>query len=185
MKTFHAPALSPLFPRGPAPGLYAAVGPSLLSSWFLWALEPALKRGLRAFWIDAGNSFDAYGASYAAKASGWDAKEILSRIQLARPFNLFQLETMVRKKLPEKWRGEPVILSDPFPLFYDEDVAEAEASEVFDGVLRGMKELPATWLVLSVERKAPQGRAHLLPALLRNSTKVASLLGPGPHLEAS
>jgi hypothetical protein len=179
-----SPALSPLLPREPAPGVYAALGPRLLSSWFLWALEPALKAGKNIFWLDAGNSFDAYGASYAAKAMGWEPKEILSRIRLARPFNLFQLETMVSSKLPLAWKGEPVVVSDFFPLFYDEDVSVEEAGKIFSAVLRGMKKLPAVWLVLAVERQAPQGRQGWLPELLKNSSAVANLLGPTLHLEA-
>ncbi|MBI3552883.1 MAG: hypothetical protein HY077_10230 [Elusimicrobia bacterium] len=170
--------MAPLLRGAPAPGLYAALGPRLLTSWILWALEPALKAGANVFWLDAGNSFDAYGASYAAKALGWEPKEVLNRVQLARPFNLFQLETMVSLKLPFKWKDEPVVLSDPFPLFYDEDVLEAEAKKVFGRVLRGMKKLPAVWLVLVVERKAPQGREEWLPELLKSATGVANLLGP-------
>lgn len=178
-------ALAPLLPGRPSPGIYVALGPKLLPSWFLWALEPALKLGAGVFWLDAGNSFDAYGASYAAKVMGWDAKEILSRIQLARPFNLFQLETMVRRKLPEKWRGEPIVLSDPFPLFFDEDVEEEEARKVLSSVLRGMKALPAVWIVLGVERTAPKGREKWLTELLRQANVVANLAGPSWHLEKS
>jgi hypothetical protein len=178
-----APALSPLFSRGPAPGVYAALGPRLLPSWFLWALEPALKARTEIFWLDAGNSFDAYGASYAAKALGWEPKDILKKIQLARPFNLFQLETMVRVKLPARWKGEPIILSDFFPLFYDEDVELPEARKVFRGVLDGMKALPAVWLVLAVEREAPKGREGWLPELLKSCAGVADLHGPQWRLE--
>src|SRR5580704_7944793 len=98
-------ALSPLIPTRAQPGIYTALGPKLLPNWFLWALEPALKTGASIFWLDAANSFDAYSASYAARSMGWDPKKILERIQLARPFNLFQLNTMVQSKIPQKWRG--------------------------------------------------------------------------------
>jgi hypothetical protein len=177
-------ALSPLIPTRALPGIYTALGPKLLPSWFLWALEPTLKSGEQIFWLDAGNSFDAYGASYAAKSMGWDPKEILKRIQLARPFNLFQLETMVAKKIPAKWHGEPVIISDPFPLFYEEDVPAPEAQKIFNNVLKAMQAFPALWLVLAVERQAPEGREQWLPQLLKHSNAVANLAGPEHlHLE--
>jgi hypothetical protein len=176
-------ALAPLLPGRPAPGIYAALGPRLLPSWFLWALEPALAGGANVFWLDAGNSYDAYGAGYAARRLGCDPQLILSRVQLARPFNLFQLETMVRGKLPEKWRGEPVVLSDPLPLFYEEDVAEAEARKVLSAVVRGMKALPAVWILLVPDRPAPKGREKWLGELLRQANIVAHLAGPSWHLE--
>jgi len=43
-------------------------------------------------------------------------------VDLARPFNLYQLETMVKVKVPDRWQGEPIVIADPMPLFYDEDV---------------------------------------------------------------
>ena len=106
-----------LVPR--RPGLYLAQGASGLDGWLLSRLLTALAAGASPFWIDAGNSFDAYGAGYAARALGLPPSELIARVRLARAFNLFQLETMVRVKLPPLWRGEPVVLSDPLPLFHD------------------------------------------------------------------
>ena len=173
--------LSALVPADPpAPGLYLAAGPRLLPSWFLSALLPALGRGGRVFWIDAGNDFNAYGASYAARSLGYDPKPLLARVSLARPFNLYQLRTMVCGTLPKAWRGEPVVVSDPMGLFYDEDVPAADAKRVFDGFLRGMKSLAAVWLVLSVERKAPEGRAAWAGELARQAQGAANLRPAGP-----
>lgn len=140
----------------PAPGRHAVSGPGDLCGRFLTALCPALLRGERALWLDAGNSFNAYGAGYASRWLGADARAALARIELARPFNLYQLETMV--KVPERWRGEPVILADPLPLFYDQDVPAAAARRVWERVQEGMDALPAPWVVLLPERKAPDDR---------------------------
>jgi hypothetical protein len=148
------------------PGRYVASGSLELPSWFLSALTPALKKGGRALWLDAGNAFDAYGVSYFARAAGWDPKEILSRIDLARPFNLYQLETMVTRKVPARWRGEPIVVSDPMPLFYDEDVPAPEAKRILEKVVAGMDALPAVWLVLSVAHQAPPERAGWADLLL-------------------
>jgi hypothetical protein len=152
-------------PNRPAPGIYLYEGPRLVAAQFLSALCPALGLGLRIYWIDGSNGFDAHGASYAARVLGFSPKELLARVSVARPFNLYQLETMVCRKLPARWSGEPVVLSDPFGLFYDEDVPWAEARAVFSRTLAGLKRLPAVWLVLSSGRTPPAGREGLVELL--------------------
>ena len=172
--------LKPLLSAGRIlPGLYVATGPRSLPSWFLRALSPALKLGGRILWLDAGNAFDAYGASYFARSAGWNPREILARIDLARPFNLFQLETMVCRKVPERWHGEPVVVSDPMPLFYDEDVRAAEAHRVLCAVIEGMLALPAAWIVLAPEREAPAERSGWLEELARGARGRAVLRAEG------
>ena len=173
-------ALAPMLPVDrPAPGLYVATGPGLLPAWFLSALCPALAHGARLFWVDAGNSFNAYGAGYAARALGCDPKAVLRRISLARPFNLFQLETMICRKLPAQWRGEPIVVADPFPMLYDEDVALKDARRVLSNVLRAMMELPAVWMILSVDRRPPRGREPWSRELLAQARGVAGLRALG------
>ena len=125
---------------------------------FLTALCPTLLRGSRVIWLDAGNSFNAYGLGYATRFFGADSRAALARVDLARPFNLYQLETMVKVKVAERWRGEPIVISDPMPLFYDEDVPVAAARRVLARVLEGMMALPAVWLILTVDRPPPEGR---------------------------
>ena len=80
--------------RASASGVYTALGSSALPSWFLAELCPALGRGLRVCWIDAGNGFDAYGLGRTARALGFDPRRVLANVRLARPFNVFQLETI-------------------------------------------------------------------------------------------
>lgn len=157
------------------PGLYLAAGPRLLPSWFLSALSPALREGRRLFWIDACNSFDAHGASYAARMRGLSPREMLSRISLARPFNLYQLETVVRRKLPAVWRGEPVVLADPLPMIMDEEVPQADARRIFLSLLSGIRELPAVWLMFCVERAVPAPRKAWLSELYRQASGCAAL----------
>lgn len=139
-------------------GRYVVSGPGDLPGRFLTSLCPALLRGASVLWLDAGNSFNAYGAGYAARSLGSEPRAALARVRLARPFNLYQLETMVKVKVPERWRGEPVVVSDPMPLFYDADVPAAAARRVLTRVLEGMARLPAPWLVLTSDREAPAER---------------------------
>lgn len=151
--------LAPLWSGAPlAPGRYLVSGPGDLCGRFLTALCPALARGARALWLDAGNSFNAHGAAYAARMLGGDARAALSRVSLARPFNLYQLETMVKTKVPERWRGEPVVVADPMPLFYDDDVPASAARRVLQRTLEGMLAFPAAWVLVIPDRAAPEGR---------------------------
>ena len=163
----------------PPAGIHTAVGPSLLPSWFLRALCPALSRGTRIFWIDAGNSFDAHGLGREARALGLDPARVLSNVSLARPFNAYQLEAMVRRKLPACWRGEPVVLSDPLAPFFDEDLPDGDARTTLAGVLEGLAGTPAVWLLLAVLRKAPRGREGVLEALKGRSKTVTALTPEG------
>ncbi|MDD5303156.1 MAG: hypothetical protein PHS14_08600 [Elusimicrobia bacterium] len=161
-----------------APGRYVVSGPGDLSGRFLTALCPALLGGARVLWLDAGNSFNAYGAGYAARGLGADARAALARVDLARPFNLYQLETMVKVKVPERWRGEPVVIADPMPLFYDPDVPAGAARRVLTRVLEGMMSLPAAWLVLTADRPAPQGRVGWEEEWSRHARGVMRFYGP-------
>lgn len=170
--------LKPLLRDGRiAPGHYAVSGPRELPSRFLTALCPALLRGMKVLWLDAGNTFNAYGAGYAARFAGADPRAALARVELARPFNLYQLETMVRVKVPERWRGEPIVIADPMPLFYDVDVPESGARRVLARVLEGMMSLPAVWLVLAVEHSAPPGREKWEDDLIRTARGAMRFYG--------
>ncbi len=151
------------------PGRYSVSGPRDLTGRFLTALCPALLAGARVLWLDAGNSFNAYGLGYATRFFGANARAALARVELARPFNLYQLETMVKVKVPERWRGEPIVIADPMPLFYDEDVPVAAARRVLTRVLEGMSAVPAVWLVLTTDREAPAGREGWEDLLSKNA----------------
>jgi hypothetical protein len=172
--------LEPLLGAGSVmPGRYFVEGGRGLPAWFLRALSPGLAAGGRVLWLDAGNAFDAYGVSYFARAAGWDPRRVLARVELARPFNLFQLETMVCRKVPARWRGEPVVISDPMPLFYDEDVPAFQARRVLRAVDAGMRALPAAWLVLATGRAAPPERAGWLEELAQGARGRAVLRAEG------
>ena len=175
-------SLGPMISGRSRPGIRLALGPRRLPAWFLARLVPVLARGARFFWIDGGNSFEAYGAGHAARGRGLDARRALANVRLARPFNLFQLETIVSEKLPALWRGEPVVLSEPLPLFYDEDVPAARARAVLARTISAMLKLPAVWLVLLAERRAPRGRGEWLEHLKRPAAALSELRSAGGGL---
>ena len=70
------------------PGRYVVSGPGDVAGRFLPTLCPALLSGAQVLWLDAGNTFNAYGAGYATRCLGADARAALANVQLARPFNL-------------------------------------------------------------------------------------------------
>lgn len=172
-------SLRPLLRDGRiGPGHYVVSGPRDLPGRFLTALCPTLLNGARVLWLDAGNSFNAYGLGYASRFFGANARAALAQVNLARPFNLYQLETMVKVKVPESWRGEPIVISDPMPLFYDEDVPAAAARRVLTRVLEGMMALPAVWMVLTVDRDPPAGREGWEDQLIRCAQDEMRFYGP-------
>lgn len=174
-----AEPLGPLLVDGRlAPGRYVVSGPGDVPGRFLTSLCPALLRGASVLWLDAGNHFNAYGAGYAARWLGADARAALAGVGLARAFNLYQLETMVRTKVPARWRGQPVVIADPMPLFYDDDVPAAAARRVLDKVLEGMASLPAAWLVLTTDRAAPAGREGWEEEFSRGAKGATRFYGP-------
>ncbi|PCI36925.1 MAG: hypothetical protein COB53_08020 [Elusimicrobia bacterium] len=153
--------------------VHTILGSSWLPAWFLSALSPTLARGKRVYWIDVGNRFDAYGLSRTARNQGLDPRKALAGVQLARPFNVYQLETMVRTKLPAVWKGEPIILSDPLAPFLDEDLPMEEMERLLPKFLDALHRLPAQWIILGVERKTTPERAIVETALLEDSDCVA------------
>jgi len=176
--------------------VHTILGSSWLPSWFLSALSPTLARGKRVYWIDVGNRFDAYGLSRTTRDLGLDPRKALAGVQLARPFNVYQLETMMRTKLPASWRGEPIILSDPLAPFLDEDLPIEEMERLLPLFLDALHRLPAQWIILGVERKTSPERAIVEAALLDDSDRVSrfsevngpislSALGLDPELRAT
>ncbi|OGR58643.1 MAG: hypothetical protein A2X36_00640 [Elusimicrobia bacterium GWA2_69_24] len=170
--------LAPLIGHGP--GLYLALGPAVLPAWFLTRLCPALAGGARVFWVDATNSFAAYAAGRAARSLGIPPRTVLDRIRLSRPFNSHQLTTLLTRTLPPLWRGEPVVVSDPFPMLFDEEVPQREARRALDAILNAVAALPGVWLLLAVHREAPRGREGWLAELAGRARRVAVLNPRGP-----
>ena len=78
-------SLRPLLQDGRiAPGHYIVSGPRDLPGRFLTTLCPALLSGTRVLWLDAGNSFNAYGLGYASRFFGANARTALAREMAAR-----------------------------------------------------------------------------------------------------
>lgn len=155
------------------PGIHILRGPRFLPAWALRELCPHLIRGARVAWIDAGNRFDAYGLAKAALALGAVPQRVLSRVQLARPFNAFQLVTMLAWKV--RALGLPVVLSDALGLFYDDELPLEEARRAFQSFLACLPETGGPLLCLLPEHRVTPERNFFTAEFLKRGKDVLTL----------
>ena len=169
-------------PPPTAPGFHLVVGPREMQSLVLFSLAWRLSAGLKVYWIDAGNWFDAYGLGKAARVAQLDERKILSHIQVARPFTAIQLTSMLAKKIPLLPLSCPIIVSDPMALFYDHEMPEDEVNRIFRNFIDVVRGLPCPVLALAVQREVPASRKHLSKQLLIEVNDVAHFHA-APRLE--
>lgn len=169
-------------PPPAVPGFHMLVGPKQVQDLVLFSLVRRLHAGRTVHWIDAGNRFNAHGLAVAARAAGLDERQVLARVQVARPFTAIQLTAMLSRKVPLLPASSPVIVSDPMKLFYDEEMPEDEVARVFRDFIDAVKGLGSPVLALGIERDAPEGRRGLSRRLLQE-VKSLSWMKELPLLE--
>jgi hypothetical protein len=91
--------------------------------------------------VDCGNSFSPYKVASICRASGFDAKEVLQKILISRPFTAYQLNTLIEDGLSDTLTIGPVMLvfSRLLTLFRSDDVDEKDASVILKRVLSDLK----------------------------------------------
>ena len=174
-------ALAPLMERPVKEGLYLALGPGALVPWSLDVFARVLDgSSSKVLWMDAGNGFDAFRLARASRALGRGPREALSRIELARPFNAYQLTAMLEEKLVPALKAASAglaVLSDPLALFYDPEFEPADARKAWapflEALLRAASQVPI--LALGVQREPSPGRPDFLPGLLNRAKAIAQL----------
>jgi len=114
-----------------------------------------LEGSTKIYWVDAANRFDAHALANTAQGYRMDPRDVLSKIQLARTFNAFQLAALVTEKFPRLAPG-PVVLADPLAPFLDEDLALEDAGLAFDRFCLGLAAVPGPILALVVDRPSPR-----------------------------
>lgn len=163
------------WPLGRGRAFHVVCGPRGISRWALEALCPLLETPRSLYWVDAANRFDAQALSKRAHALGINPRHVLSRLQLARTFNVFQLATLVTGKLPRLAPG-PVVLADPLAPFFDEDLALEDAYPIFERFCSGLADIPGPVLALVVDRLPLGGRetfVHRFLKLAQSVTRVS------------
>ena len=101
------------------------------------------------FWVDSGNSFDAYHAARVARQYGAEPSAILSRIRLARPFTAFQLQQML-KQIPALMPPPLVVISDLMKLFYDSEIQEDDLKRAHRFFMVELERLKRRAMVVSL-----------------------------------
>lgn len=149
---------------GFVPRVHWVEGPRGLPAWALSELCPHLARGASVYWIDAGNRFDAHGLAKTALSQGHDPALVLGRVLLARPFNAYQMVTLLSQKREEI----PVVLSDPWHLFFDEEFPLAEARRAARLFQESLRRVSVPLVCLLPQRACPRDRAGLAAALHRD-----------------
>lgn len=138
----------------------------------------------RLFWIDSGNSFDAYHVARSAARKGLDPKRVLRAIQVARPFTAYQFQQML-EKIPQPAMGTSsapinwtplVIVSDLMGLFYDSEIPEHDAHRSFHRFVSGLMHLQDRAVILGLlhDEAVPPSRKAFLPRIMNMAKPVLS-----------
>lgn len=164
------------WPSGRGRSFHVLCGPGGISRWTLEALCPLLEGPTKIYWVDAANRFDAHALAKTAQRCQMDPRGVLSKIQLARTFNAFQLAALVTGKLPRLAPG-PVVLADPLAPFLDEELALEDAQRAFQRFCLGLADVPGPVLALVVDRPSPPGRNYFSRRFLKLAQSVTPV-GP-------
>ena len=120
----------------------------------------SLLAGARLCWVDGVNAFDPYAVARLAKRAGRSPKELLARVYVSRAFTCHQLHALVVGRLPRAVSELPadgVVAVGLGATFHDDEVPVAEATALFDEVVRGLERLVAQGVpVLVVNPYLPQ-----------------------------
>jgi hypothetical protein len=95
-------------------------------------------------YIDGGNSLDPYLLTTACRLFRVDADEVLRRVQVARAFTVFQLDTLITQSLEKilaQHRPRLVLVACVAELFLDRDVNWFEARTLFDSDFKKLRQL--------------------------------------------
>ncbi len=145
----------------------------------------ALLSGETVFWVEGANRFDLYTLTEAAKKWGVDPHPLLRRIEIARAFTIYQIETIVNRTLPAALRRQPeavAVISDPLALCWDDEVPYAEARRVVQRLAAAVRGLASSGFRLVVACPDPPAhnreRAGLLDLLRPAATKIINTAVP-------
>lgn len=102
-------------------------------------------------WIDGGNSFDPYRISELAERCGYDARELLSRIRIARAFTAHQMESITRSAAKEagKFRISMLVVSSVAELFTG-DVGWMEGMDLLRSSVNNLRKLTEDCFIWSL-----------------------------------
>ncbi len=104
-------------------------------------------------YIDGGNSLDPYLLTSACRLFKVDANHVLHRVQVARAFTVFQLDTLITQNLERilaQHKPKLVLVSCISELFLDRDVDWHEARTLFDSDFQKLQRLTKKYNVTTL-----------------------------------
>lgn len=117
-----------------------------------------------ALFVDCGNVFSPYEIGRISMERGVEAREMLQRIRVSRPFTAYQLSILFEDGggVDEELQGGPIFLAllRPLNLIYSEDVAERDARLILRRMLRRLRDLVGRGVTVLVTHRKPL-RRHL------------------------
>ncbi len=123
-------------------------------------LMARLARGGPLRVLDGGNRFRAHELARALRRQARDLSSALRRVQLARAFTCYQMETLLKESLP---LPQPTLVLDMLATFYDESVPEWESQRLLDSCLAQLGRLNRLAPVAVSARPGPPGHTSGYP----------------------
>ncbi len=126
---------------------------------------PVSRGGLTcsSVFVDGGNMFSPYAVAETARECGLDYRKVLSRVYVSRAFTAYQFSSLIMEDLCsvlKKTKARLLIVSDVTSLFFDRDLSQAEARELFAKVYNTLSEIAAKKQALVVATYFPEGRSR-------------------------
>ena len=102
--------------------------------------------GSSVVFVDGGNLFNPYLVSEIAQSHGFDSRLVLEKIYISRAFTAYQLSSLILEKLEpflRRKRSKLLVVSDVTSLFFDRDIPETEAKDLFMKICAKLSEIAA------------------------------------------
>jgi hypothetical protein len=133
--------------------------------------------------LDGGNQFNAYYVARAVRRHAPNLSEILSRIDLARAFTCYQMESLL---LASAAAWAPTVVLDFLSTFYDENVSLAERRRLLQRCALHLRRLSGhAPVVVSVQQAAGAGAFPAGPFRAPAGSAAGSAAGSGAPLPAA
>ena len=128
------------------------------------AIQGIARLNAPALFVDCGNTFNPYEIARISMARGMEARKVLDKIHVSRPFTAYQLSTLFedRAGVEKDLRREVEMLAllHPLKLIYSEDAAREDAEIILKRVLRRLRGLRRRDVAIVMSHQGPR-RRHL------------------------
>jgi len=121
-------------------------------------------------WVDGGNALDPYSMSSLCKRLRLSRRDILSRVNVSRAFNAYQLVTLIDERLGaevERCAASTVIVSSVADLFLDKDMKRMESYQLLRRCADRIAAMARAHETVSVVTGQSGGYGRLEPRLAR------------------